>query len=94
MFTNFKPLGNNVWVELIQENQKTAGGLYIPDAAQEKTQKAKVLAVGQGKVTADGAVIPMQVKVGDTVFFGKFSGTQAGKDHLVLREDDILGIIE
>lgn len=94
MFTHFKPLGNNVWVELIQENQKTAGGLYIPDAAQEKTQKAKVLAVGQGKVTLEGKIIPMQVKVGDIIFFGKFSGTQAGKDHLVLREDDILGIIE
>ncbi len=94
MFTDFKPLSNNVFVELIQENQKTAGGLYIPDAAQEKTQKAKVLAVGAGKVTAEGKVIPMQVQVGDIVFFGKFAGTPAGKDHLVLREDDILGIIK
>lgn len=94
MFDKFRPLNNNVWVELIEEEAKTTGGLFIPDAAKEKTQKAKVLAVGLGKLDAQGNKIPMQVQVGDLVFFGKFSGTQAGQNYMVLKEDEILGIIE
>jgi len=94
MFDKFRPLNNNVWVELIEEEAKTNGGLFIPDAAKEKTQKAKVLAVGLGKVDAQGNKIPMQVQIGDVIFFGKFSGTQAGPSYMVLKEDEILGIIE
>ena len=94
MFEKLRPLSNHVWVELIEKEEKTAGGIFIPDAAKEKTQAATVLAVGEGKRSLDGSLMPMQVKVGDTVFFGKFSGTQAGDAHMVLKEEDILGIIE
>lgn len=94
MFQKLRPLGNHVWVELIEKNEKTAGGLFIPDAAKEKTQTAKVLATGPGKQTSNGTIIPMQVHVGDVVFFGKFSGVAAGDNFLVLKEEDVLGIIE
>lgn len=94
MFQKFRPLSNHVWVELVEQEQKTAGGIIIPDAAKEKTQTAKILAVGEGKRAADGTLIPMQVKVGDTVFFGKYAGTQAGESYMILKEEDILGIIE
>lgn len=94
MFAKLRPLGNHVWVELIEKKEKTQGGIYIPDTAQEKTQIAKVLAAGPGKYNAQGVVVPVQVKVGDTVFFGKFAGVAAGDKYMVLKEDDILGIIE
>jgi len=93
MFQKLRPLGNHVWVELIEKNERTAGGIYIPDAAKEKTQLAKVLATGPGR-NVNGNVVPMQVTVGDTVFFGKFSGVQAGEKFMVLKEEDILGIVE
>lgn len=94
MFQKLRPLNNHIWVELIEKNEKTAGGLYIPDAAKEKTQTAKVLATGPGKLNLNGTFIPMQVQVGDVVFFGKFSGVQAGDKFMVLKEEDILGIVE
>ena len=94
MFEKLRPLSNHVWVELIEKNDKTSGGLYIPDAAKEKTQTAKVLATGPGKQNNNGIIIPMQVCVGDTIFFGKFSGIAAGDKFMVLKEEDILGIIE
>ncbi|MFA5999339.1 MAG: co-chaperone GroES [Candidatus Babeliales bacterium] len=94
MFEKFRPLGNNVWIKRIEEETKTAGGLYIPDAAKEETQTGKVMAVGCGLKNDKGDLIPMQVKVGDTIFFGKYAGTKAGEKFLVLKEDDILGIIE
>ncbi len=94
MFQKLRPLGNHLWVELIEKNEKTSGGIYIPDAAKEKTQTAKVLATGPGKVSESGHIIPMQVKVGDVVFFGKFSGVAAGDNYMVLKEEDVLGIVE
>ena len=94
MFQKLRPLGNHIWVELIEKNDRTQGGLYIPDTAQEKTQTAKVLATGPGKISASGAFMPLQVQVGDVVFFGKFAGVQAGDKFMVLKEDDILGIVE
>jgi chaperonin GroES len=94
MFQKLRPLGNNVWVELIEKNEKTAGGIYIPDAAKEKTQMAKVLSTGPGKYNVNGTLLPVQVKAGDIVFFGKFSGVAAGDKCMVLKEDDILGVIE
>lgn len=94
MFQKLRPLGNYVWVELIEKNEKTAGGLFIPDAAKEKTQTAKVLATGPGKQTSNGNLVPMQVAIGDVVFFGKFSGIAAGDKFMVLKEEDILGIVE
>jgi len=94
MFKKLRPLGNHIWVELIEKNDRTQGGLYIPDAAKEKTQTAKVLAVGSGKMSTNGTIIPMQVQIGDVVFFGKFSGIQAGDKFMVLKEEDVLGIVE
>ena len=95
MFRNIRPLFDRVLVKKIEDETRTAGGIIIPEAAKEKAQTGKVVAVGKGRISADGAkVIAMEVKVGDIVFFGKYSGTEAGDDHVVLREEDILGIIE
>lgn len=94
MFEKFRPLGDRVLIKRIEEQEKTQGGLYIPDAAKEKAQLGAVIAVGAGKTDASGKVIPMAVKAGDTVYFGKYAGTETGKDHLVLREEEILGVVE
>lgn len=95
MFKKFKPLFDRVLVERLDSaDEKTAGGIIIPDAAKEKAQIGKVLAVGPGRITNDGKVIPCSVKVGDKVFFGKYAGTEAEQNLLVIREDEILGIIE
>jgi chaperonin GroES len=92
-----KPLFDRVLVQRIEEENKTKGGIIIPDTAKEKPVEGKVLAVGQGKAQEDGKVTPLAVKAGDRVLFGKYSGTEIkidGEDHLILREDDILGIVE
>jgi chaperonin GroES len=81
----------------MEEEEKTKGGIIIPDTAKEKPQEGEVIAVGPGKVTDDGKKIPMEVKVGDRVLFGKYAGTEIkieGEEHLIMREDDVLGIIE
>ena len=92
-----KPLFDRVLVTRVEEDTKTKGGIIIPDSAKEKPLEGKVIAVGQGKVSEDGRTTPLAVKAGDRVLFGKYSGTEIkidGEDHLILREDDILGIIE
>ena len=92
-----RPLQDRVIVRRLEEEEKTKGGIIIPDTAQEKPQEGKVIAVGKGKVTEDGKVIPLDVKVGDKILFGKYSGTEikiGGEEHLIMREEDILGIIE
>lgn len=94
MFQSFRPLGNNVWVKRLEEETKTAGGLYIPDAAKSEAQTGVVMATGNGVRNEKGDLMPLQVKVGDKVFFGKYAGTKAGDAFLVLKEDDILGIVE
>lgn len=94
MFEKFRPLGDRVLVKRIEEQEKTQGGIIIPDAAKEKAQLGAVISVGSGKVDMQGRVIPMAVKAGDTVYFGKYAGTETGKDHLVLREEEILGVVE
>lgn len=94
MYEKIKPLYDRVLVQRIDTDTRTAGGIIIPDAAKEKAQTGKVVSVGSGKVTSEGKVIPMQVKVGDVVYFGKYAGTEAGEDYLVVREDEILGIVE
>ena len=94
MFEKFRPLGDRVLVKRIEEQEKTAGGLFIPDAAKEKAQLGMVVAVGAGKTDGSGKTMGLAVKAGDTVYFGKYSGTETGKDHVVMREDEILGIIE
>jgi chaperonin GroES len=86
-----------VIVKRLEEEEKTKGGIIIPDTAKEKPQEGKVIAVGKGKVTEDGKVIPLDVKAGDRILFGKYSGTEIkieGEEHLIMREEDILGIIE
>ena len=92
-----RPLQDRVIVRRVKEEEKTKGGLYIPDTAKEKPVEATVIAVGNGKVLEDGTVRKLDVKAGDRVLFGKYSGTEVkidGEEHLILREDDILGIIE
>ena len=92
-----RPLQDRVIVKRIEEEEKTKGGIIIPDTAKEKPQEGKVIAVGKGKVSEEGKVIPLDVKVGDRILFGKYSGTEVkieGEELLIMREEDILGIIE
>ena len=91
----FKPLHDRVLIEVLDSSEKTAGGIIIPDTAQEKPQEGKVVAVGKGAKTEDGKIIPMDVKVGDKVLFGKYSGTEVkvdGEDLLVMKEDDVMAV--
>lgn len=93
----FKPLGDRVFVKYNSEGEKTAGGLYIPETAKEKPQKGTVIAVGPGKRHDDGKLQPMEVKAGDIVLFDKYSGSKItidNEEHLIIRQDDILGIVE
>ncbi|HUL20392.1 MAG TPA: co-chaperone GroES [Thermodesulfobacteriota bacterium] len=92
-----RPLQDRVIVKRLEEEEKTKGGIIIPDTAKEKPQEGKVIAVGKGKMTEDGKLIPLDVKVGDKILFGKYSGTEIkieGEEHLIMREEDILGVIE
>jgi len=94
---NIRPLQDRIIVERIQEETRTAGGLIIPDTAKEKPQMGMVIAAGNGKKTEDGKVLALDVKVGDKVLFGKYAGTEIkieGKEYLMMREDDILGVVE
>lgn len=92
-----RPLQDRIIVRRIAEEEKTKGGIIIPDTAKEKPQEGKVVAVGKGKLNEDGKVMPLDVKAGDKVLFGKYAGTEIkvdGEEHLIMREDDILGVIE
>ncbi len=94
---NIRPLNDRVLVLRIEEEEKTSGGIIIPDTAKKKPQEGKVVAVGPGKLNDDGKRVPLEVKKNDRVLFGKYSGTDIkidGVEHLIMREDDILGIIE
>ncbi len=93
----FRPLQDRILVKRIQSEEKTAGGIYIPDNAKEKPMEGLVIAVGQGKRHDDGNLVKPEVKVGETVLFGRYSGSEIkidGTEHIVMREDDLLGIIE
>jgi chaperonin GroES len=93
----FKPLRDRVLVKYSSEEEKTAGGLYIPDTAKEKPQRGEIVATGPGKITDDGKLQPMSVKNGDVVLFDKYSGSKVTMDdveYLIIREEDILGILE
>jgi len=93
----FRPLQDRLIVERTEEENKTKGGIIIPDSAKEKPLQAKVIAVGNGKILEDGKVRPLDIKSGDTILFSKYAGTEIkieGKDFLILREEDVLGIIE
>jgi len=92
-----RPLQDRVIVRRIAEEEKTKGGIIIPDTAKEKPQEGKVVAIGKGKVNDDGKLIPLQVKVGEKILFGKYSGSEIkidGEEHLIMREEDILGVVE
>ena len=94
---NFKPLHDRVVVKRIDTDEKTAGGIIIPDTAKEKPSEGEVLAVGPGEITEDGKSKPMNVKKGDKILFGKWSGTEVklnGQDVLIMKESDIMGILE
>ncbi len=94
---NIRPLHDRIIVERIEEETMTAGGIIIPDSAKEKPLEGSVIAVGKGKSNEEGKVLPLDVKVGDKVLFGKYAGTEIkldGKEYLMMREDDILGVIE
>ena len=92
----FKPLHDRVLVRRVQADEKTKGGIIIPDTAKEKPQEGEVVAVGGGSRSDDGKVTPLDVKAGDKILFGKYAGTEVkldGVEHLILREDDILGVL-
>jgi chaperonin GroES len=92
-----KPLQDRILVQRIEEEKTTKGGIIIPDTAKEKPAEGRVVAVGNGKVGEDGKRIALEIKKGDRILFGKYSGTEVkieGEEYLILREDDVLGIIE
>lgn len=94
---NIRPLHDRILVKRLEEEEKTKGGIIIPDTAKEKPMEGEVIAVGKGKIAEDGKVIKLDVTAGDRVLFSKYAGTEVkidGVDYLIMREDDILGIIE
>ena len=94
---NLRPLQDRILVKRVEEETATKGGIIIPDTAKEKPAEGEVVAVGQGKFDDDGDRIALEVKVGDRILFGKYSGTEVkieGDEYLIMREDDVLGIIE
>jgi chaperonin GroES len=91
-----RPLHDRILVKRVAEEEKTAGGLFIPDTAKEKPQRGQIVATGKGRVTEDGKVLPLEVKTGDKILFSKYAGTELkldGAEYLMMREEDILGII-
>lgn len=94
---NIRPLHDRVVVKRLEEERTSAGGIVIPDSATEKPVRGKVISAGNGKIMEDGSIRPLDVKEGDEVLFGKYSGTEvkiSGEEYVVMREDDIMGIIE
>jgi chaperonin GroES len=94
---NVRPLRDRILVKRLEEQEQKVGGIIIPDTAKEKPQQAEVVAVGTGRVTDEGKTLPLDVKAGDRVLFGKYSGTEIkidGQEYLILREDEILGVLE
>jgi len=92
-----RPLGDRIVVEPLEAEEKTKGGIILPDTAKEKPQEGKVVAVGKGKVGEDGKLVSMEVKVGDKVLYGKYSGTEItidDKEYIILKEEDILAVVE
>jgi chaperonin GroES len=92
-----RPLGDRLLVKRVKEEEKTKGGIIIPDTAKEKPQEGKVIAVGKGKMTEAGKLVAPEVKAGDTILFGKYSGSEVmldGVEHLIMREDDVMGVVE
>jgi len=94
---NFRPLHDRILIKRIEEKETEKGGIIIPDTAKEKPQEGEVIAVGNGKMTEDGKVVPLDVKAGDRILFGKYSGSEIkidNKEYLILKEEEVLGIVE
>jgi chaperonin GroES len=94
---NVRPLHDRILVRRMAEEEKTAGGLFIPDTAKEKPQRGEVVATGKGRILEDGKVLPLEVKVGDKVLFSKYMGTELkleGNEYLMIKEEDVLGVIQ
>ncbi|HOL22247.1 MAG TPA: co-chaperone GroES [bacterium] len=92
-----RPLGDRIVIEPLEAEEKTKGGIILPDTAKEKPQEGKVVAVGKGKTDDSGKLIPMEVKVGDKILYGKYAGTEItieGKEYIILREEDVLAVVE
>ncbi|MDQ7785411.1 MAG: co-chaperone GroES [Desulfomonilaceae bacterium] len=93
----FRPLYDRILVERVESEEVTKGGIILPDTAKEKPQQGKIIAVGQGRRTEDGKLIPLELKAGDTILFGKYSGSDIkieGVEYLIMKEDDVLGLVE
>jgi chaperonin GroES len=93
---NLRPLHDRVLVKRLEEQEQSRGGIIIPDSAKEKPQQAEVVAVGNGKLNDEGKIVPLVVKAGDRILFGKYGGSEIrvdGQDYLILREDEILGVL-
>ena len=96
MAIKVRPLHDRIIVQRLEEDEQQVGGIIIPDTAKEKPQQGKVMAVGKGKVKEDGGILPMDVKSGDTILFGKYSGQEIkldGDDYLIMKEDEVLGVV-
>ncbi len=94
---SLRPLSDRILVERMEEDEKTKGGIIIPDTAKEKPAEGKIVATGNGRMGEDGKLLPMDVKIGDRILFSKYGGTDVkidGSDYLILRQDDVLGVIE
>jgi len=94
---NFRPLHDRILIKRIEENETVKGGIIIPDTAKEKPQEGEVVAVGNGKMSEDGKIVPLDVKAGDRILFGKYSGSEIkidNKEYLILKEEEVLGIVE
>lgn len=92
-----RPLHDRILVRRVEEETKTAGGLFIPDTAKEKPQRGEIVAAGKGRITEDGKILPLEVKVGDKILFAKYAGTEikfSGEEYLMMREEDVLGIVQ
>jgi len=92
-----QPLGERILVEVLEAKEKTKGGIVLPDSAKEKPQEAKVISVGKGKISEDGKVVPLELKAGDKILFGKYTGTEITVDeneYLILKEEDVLAVIK
>jgi chaperonin GroES len=93
----FRPLYDRILVERVESEEVTKGGIILPDTAKEKPQQGKIIAVGSGKRTEEGKIIPLELKAGDTILFGKYSGSEIkieGTEYLIMKEDDVLGLVE
>ena len=92
-----QPLGDRIVIEVLEAKEKTKGGIVLPDTAKEKPQEGKVVAVGKGRVTEDGKIVPLEVKVGDKILYGKYSGSEINiedKEYLIIKEEDVLAIVK